>query len=79
VPFGDDRIHVLSAEDLVIYKVIFDRAKDWRDLAELVYAANDPLDLDYVRRWLGRILAADDPRHERLERVVDSGGSDLGG
>jgi hypothetical protein len=79
VPFGADRIHVLSAEDLMVYKVIFDRAKDWRDLAELVYAANDPLDVDYVREWLGRILAPDDPRHARLERLVESGGSDLGG
>ena len=63
----------------MVYKVIFDREKDWRDLAELVYAANDPLDVDYVREWLGRILARDDPRHERLERLLDSGGSDLGG
>lgn len=78
VPFGDDAIHVLSAEDIVVYKVIFDRAKDWRDLAELVYAAGDAPDFDYVRGWLAKILPADDPRHARLARLIASGGSDLG-
>ncbi|HXH28344.1 MAG TPA: hypothetical protein VNL37_04825, partial [Candidatus Polarisedimenticolia bacterium] len=78
VPFGADRIHILAAEDLVVYKVIFDRAKDWRDLAELVYASEDPLDVDCVRSWLRRILAPDDPRHARFDRLFDSGGSELG-
>lgn len=77
VDFGGDRIHVLSAEDLMVYKVIFDREKDWRDLAEVVYAAPDSLHFDYVREWLARILESDDPRLLRFERLVESGGSDL--
>lgn len=78
VDFGDAKIHVLSAEDLVIYKVIFDREKDWRDVAEVVFAAHEPLDVDYVRGWLGRILGADDPRLARLDRVVESEGREIG-
>jgi len=77
VDFGGDPIHVLSAEDLMIYKVIFDREKDWRDIAEVVYAANESLDFDYVRSWLLRICSADNARLARLQTVIDSRGTDL--
>jgi hypothetical protein len=77
VDFGGDRIRILSAEDLVIYKVVFDRDKDWRDIAEMAFAAEQPLDMDYLRGWLGRILAPEDPRLARLEAVVGSGGERL--
>jgi hypothetical protein len=78
VDFGGDEIHVLSAEDLMVYKIVFDREKDWRDLAEVVFAASGELDLGYVRSWLGRIVAESDPRLARFERLVESGGEDLG-
>lgn len=78
VDFGEDRIHVLSAEDLVVYKLVFDREKDWRDIAEVIFAAERALDADYVRSWIVRILPSDDPRRARFERLVDSGGTDLG-
>ena len=50
-----------------------------RDLAEMVYAASESLDFDYVRDWLARILGPVDPRLQRFERIVESGGSELGG
>lgn len=77
VDFGGDPIHVLSAEDLMIYKVIFNREKDWRDIAEMIYATDESLDFDYVRHWLERILAPDDPQLPRLQRLIDSNGADL--
>jgi hypothetical protein len=77
VDFGADRIHVLSAEDLIVYKLIFDRDKDWRDVAEVIFAANAPLDFDYVRGWLDRILEPDAPQRHRLERLIVSGGAEL--
>jgi len=77
VDFGPDRIHILSAEDLLVYKLVFDREKDWRDIAEMIYVADDPLDFDYVRGWLTRILKADAPQFDRLERLIESGGGDL--
>lgn len=78
VEFGGDTLHVLSAEDLILYKLIFDREKDWRDVAEIVYAANESLDFDYVRGWLARIAELGDPRPARFEKLVASGGTALG-
>lgn len=78
VDFYGDRIHVLSAEDLITYKATFDRDKDWRDIASIVYACDEPLDYDYVRHWLERIDRPAGRRLERFERVVASRGRDLG-
>jgi hypothetical protein len=77
VSFGRDTLHVLSAEDLIIFKVIFDREKDWRDVAELLFASGERVAWDSVRDWLGRILPGDDPRHARLEVLIESGGTRL--
>jgi len=78
VDFGGDEIHVLSAEDLMVYKIVFDREKDWRDMAEVIFAAEGELDFDYVREWMTKIVPEDDPRPARFERLVDSGGQELG-
>jgi len=78
VDFGGDRIHVLSAEDLMVYKVIFNREKDWRDIAEMIYAAEGSLDFDYVRLWLTRIVSSDAPQLARFERLVEAEGQALG-
>ncbi|CAG1009474.1 hypothetical protein MYXO_03872 [Myxococcaceae bacterium] len=77
VDFGGDFIHILGAEDLITYKVIFDREKDWRDIASIVYASDEPLDYDYVRRWLERIEGPRGRLLERFDRVVASRGRDL--
>jgi hypothetical protein len=77
VDFGGDPIHVLSAEDLMVYKALFNREKDWNDIAEMVYAANESLDFDYVRGWVERTCGVG-PQLERLQRVIDSGGRDVG-
>jgi hypothetical protein len=66
-PFGPgETIHVLSAEDLVVFKAIFDREKDWRDIAELVFAEGEGLDAAWISDWVERILGRDDARHRRL-------------
>lgn len=78
VDFGEDRIHILSAEDLMVYKVVFDREKDWRDIAEMLHAADQAFDFAYVREWLGRILEPDAPGLPRLERLIETAGRDLG-
>lgn len=81
VDFGGDTIHVLSAEDLMIYKVVFNREKDWRDIAEMIYAADGHLDFDYVREWVNRIVQSHPPQPgqvARLQRLIEAGGQDLG-
>jgi hypothetical protein len=77
VDFGGDPIHVLSAEDLMTYKVLFNREKDWNDIAEMIYAANESLDFDYVRGWIERICGVG-AQLERLQRVIDTGGREVG-
>ena len=65
-PFGDDAtLHVLSAEDLVVFKALFDRDKDWRDIEELVFAAEDDFDGGWVTDWLERIVGRGDARYRR--------------
>lgn len=72
-PFGDGQtIPVLSAEDLAIFKTIFDRVKDWRDLRELLFALAGDFDAEYALGWLRRILTADDPRLRRFETLLRS-------
>jgi hypothetical protein len=68
-PFGSDVIPVLSAEHLVLCKVIFDRDKDWLDVAQVLVAV-DGFDVAEVRRWLARIIAADDPRRNRFDDLA---------
>jgi hypothetical protein len=77
VDFGGDPIHILSAEDLMVYKAVFNRDKDWRDIAEMIYASNESLDDEYVRSWLGRIVAQGDPQLARLQSLIDSNGGSL--
>jgi hypothetical protein len=75
VPFGDDAtIPILSAEDLALFKVIFDRPKDWTDLAEMLYAQGPAFDAGYVLDWLRRILEPGDPRIARFTELVRAPG-----
>jgi hypothetical protein len=72
MPFGDgDAIHVLAAEDLLVFKALFDRDKDWRDIEELAYAMDQDLDATYARSWLERIVGVEDPRYRRLRELLD--------
>jgi hypothetical protein len=71
VPFGDGvEIAILAAEDLAIFKALFDRPKDWTDLGEVLFAQGPRFDADYALRWLRRILAPDDARLARFEALV---------
>ena len=69
VPFGADRIPILSAEHLVVCKAVFDRPKDWLDI-EQVLAAEDELDRVEVQRWLTMILPDGDPRLGRFDGLA---------
>jgi len=71
VPFGDGVvIPILSAEDLAIFKVLFDREKDWRDLRELLFALGPDFDASYALDWLRRILEPKDGRLARFEAML---------
>ena len=64
VPFAGRTIRVLCAEDLAVFKVLFDRPKDWVDIDEMVAAGT--LDRSTASRRLADVLGADDPRVDRL-------------
>lgn len=75
VDFGDDRkIPILGAEDLAIFKVIFDRAKDWRDLADMLHALGSEFDVAYATSWIHRIVGNDDERALRFAKMVKGEG-----
>lgn len=79
VPFAGVDIPILSATDLVIFKSLFARTKDWADI-EAMLSPNGPnhVDLEEAGRWLTAIIGPDDPRHVRLEqaRVAAQSGED---
>lgn len=72
VPFGAGRIAILSAEDLAVFKVLFDREKDRRDLRELIFAQGEGFDGHYALGWLGRLLESDDFRLVRFREMIAS-------
>jgi hypothetical protein len=75
VAFGGVRIAILSPEDLAVFKVLFARDKDWRDLREMLLAQAGGLDASYVLGWLERIVAADDERLRRFRALLEERGS----
>ena len=71
VAFAGEQIAILSPEDLAIFKVLFTREKDWRDLRELLFAQGERLERDYALGWLARILPPDDERLARFRSLLD--------
>ena len=65
------QLEILSAEDLVVFKVLFDRPKDWTDLDEVLYAQGPAFDAAYALDWLRRILEAEDSRLLRFVAALE--------
>ncbi len=71
VDFLGARIAVLSAEDLVVFKVLFDRRKDWADIEQVLVAGRDSFDSGYVRSWLSRVIGPDDARSQTFQALLE--------
>jgi hypothetical protein len=67
VPFEGIRIPVLGPIELAVFKVMFDRTRDWADIEAMVERGS--LDVDAVRAALGTMLEPGDERFERLARA----------
>jgi hypothetical protein len=70
VPFADVTIPILAPEDLLVCKTVFDRRKDWIDIDQILAMTAGELDVDDVRRWVTRILGADDDRLRKLNAAI---------
>ncbi len=70
VAFLGADIKVMQATDLMVFKALFDRSKDWVDIESL--AESGAGDVDEAARWIGEIVGADDERVERLRRIWKS-------
>ena len=68
-PFGAHRLPFLAAQDLVVFKSLFDRPKDWVDIAAM-HAAG-AFDVEAAVSAL-RSLVGHDPRVDQLLRVVSN-------
>jgi hypothetical protein len=68
VPMLDASVPILSATDLLVFKALFDRRKDWADIEELIKFGKP--DVDEARRWLVQIVGGRDDRLARLAEIV---------
>jgi hypothetical protein len=67
VPFEGTRIPVLGPVELAVFKVMFDRTRDWADLEAM--AERGSLDLAAVEAGLTGMLDEDDARFDRLRAL----------
>lgn len=70
VPFADGEIWILSAEDITIFKVIYDRPKDRAEVREVLLCMGERMDVAYTIGWLERILGSEDARVTRFRGAV---------
>ena len=70
VDFFGHPIRVLSAEDIVIFKTLYNRPKDWPDVEQLLGAQATQFDAEYVCAWIGDMLPTDDSARTRLEALL---------
>jgi hypothetical protein len=72
VRFGPVEIPILAPEDLVICKAVFDRPKDWLDIAEMLRWGTK-VDSATTLTWVGEILGPEAPQFARLAELLSAG------
>ena len=68
VPFEGRTIPVLSCTALAVFKVMFDRPRDWADIEAMIEGQS--FDSEEAGDWLAQMLGSDDQRLERLAAVA---------
>jgi hypothetical protein len=71
VPFEGEQIPILGPVELAVFKVMFDRTRDWADVEAMMEAGT--LDLPAVRSAVEQLVDADDDRLRRLDALVHGG------
>ena len=77
VPFEGTRIPVLGPVELAVFKVMFDRTRDWADVEAM--AAAGTLDVDAVKTTLGALIGDHDERFARLDEAARRGAESAAG
>lgn len=67
VPLREREIPVLDCATLVVFKALFDRPRDWADIAEVAQRA--PRHVDRAAAKLAELVGSDDPIYTRLNAV----------
>lgn len=63
------RMEILSAEDIVVLKMLFFRGKDLVDVERVLAVQGRRLDRDYIRRWLVDCVGEEDSRVMKWDRL----------
>ncbi|HVB91311.1 MAG TPA: hypothetical protein VND70_04350 [Acidimicrobiales bacterium] len=71
VRFGPVEIPILSPEDLIVCKAVFDRPKDWLDIEEMVRWGT-AIDSRRALHWVAAIVGPDAQPHARLAALLPS-------
>lgn len=71
MPLGGTMIPVLSCEHLAVFKTLFDRPKDYVDLADMVEA--NSFDVGRARTTLVELLGVDARQLEDFDAAVADG------
>lgn len=69
VPFHTAEIPILSGEDLIITKALFDRPKDWIDIEGIYQFSGPELDHEYINQWLQYFLGETDRTIDRITEL----------
>jgi hypothetical protein len=78
VEFGPAMIPILSPEDLIICKAVFDRPKDWVDIQAMVEWGT-PVDSAVIQRWITEILGSRSETWARLSLLISGTPGEPGG
>ncbi|HEY5476309.1 MAG TPA: hypothetical protein VIK11_06285 [Tepidiformaceae bacterium] len=70
VTFDGEPIGVLSAEDLVVLKVLADRDRDWVDVEDIMDSQGATFDLAYTRRWIELLCGGSKAKPRRFEALI---------
>lgn len=68
VDFLGDGIKVMDPTDLIVFKVLFGRSKDWVDIESVL--ENHVGDVEEAAGWLAEFLGAEDQRITRLRELA---------
>lgn len=67
LPFATMQLPFVAADDLAVFKSLFDRPKDWLDIAAMIAAGS--VDLDVVCNRVAAVVGEDDERIVRLRAL----------